>query len=275
MVTALSLREFRSYDGTYVEPRLAGSTTGFTAFDNTQLLLRLALRPADELLPRGRLRHAARHRRPARRAVPARQVPPPRAADRRRAACASASRTRPRRQDAEAARGGAGDPVLPQQRHDRAHLAVAWSRRRRASASSGRSPGSTYPLGRDRTRPGVGGLLSRHDVRRRRAQVPAPRRHARVLAARVRGFRSAGRQPDIFYFGGNRSCAATRTCPSSGNQGFFANVELRFPIIDVMKTPHRASWARCAARSTPASAAPSSRGRARPRSAPATRASPT
>ena len=60
-------------------------------FDNTQLLLRLALRPADELLPRGRLRHPALHRRRLVIApVPARQVPPARAVG--RASCSMRER---------------------------------------------------------------------------------------------------------------------------------------------------------------------------------------
>jgi hypothetical protein len=58
-----------------------------------------------------------------------------------------------------------------------------------------------------------------------------------VLAARARGFYSTGDNPALFYFGGNMELRGYPYLSFSGNQGFFANLELRLPLIDVMKTP--------------------------------------
>src|SRR6185295_14608222 len=58
-----------------------------------------------------------------------------------------------------------------------------------------------------------------------------------VFATRVRGFLSSGRNPDYFYFGGNMELRGYPYLSIVGNQGFFANVELRLPLIDLMKTP--------------------------------------
>ena len=58
-----------------------------------------------------------------------------------------------------------------------------------------------------------------------------------LLAARVRGFRSTGDTPDYFYFGGNHELRGYQYLSFAGNEGFFANLEFRFPVIDVMKTP--------------------------------------
>jgi len=58
-----------------------------------------------------------------------------------------------------------------------------------------------------------------------------------ILATRFRGFYSWGDAPQIFYFGGNMELRGFDYYSISGNQGFFANAELRLPIVDVMKTP--------------------------------------
>jgi Tol biopolymer transport system component len=58
-----------------------------------------------------------------------------------------------------------------------------------------------------------------------------------VFAARVKGFHSSGDQPDVFYFGGNMELRGYPYLSFAGNQGFFANLEFRFPVIDIMKTP--------------------------------------
>jgi WD40-like Beta Propeller Repeat len=58
-----------------------------------------------------------------------------------------------------------------------------------------------------------------------------------VLAGRARAFKSFGNNPGIFYFGGNMELRGYPYLSFSGSQGFFANTELRFPIIDVAKTP--------------------------------------
>ena len=46
-----------------------------------------------------------------------------------------------------------------------------------------------------------------------------------------------GDNPGIFYFGGNSELRGYRYQSQNGNEGFFANVELRVPLIDVMATP--------------------------------------
>jgi hypothetical protein len=58
-----------------------------------------------------------------------------------------------------------------------------------------------------------------------------------VFALRARGFRSTGDNPDIFFFGGNQELRGFPYLSFSGNEGFFANAELRIPLIDVAKTP--------------------------------------
>jgi hypothetical protein len=84
--------------------------------------------------------------------------------------------------------------------------------------------------------PGLGNALARRtvegDVRKyiRLGQ-------SAVFATRVRGFLSSGENPDYFYFGGNMELRGYPYLSLVGNKGFFANVELRLPIIDLMKTP--------------------------------------
>jgi hypothetical protein len=95
--------------------------------------------------------------------------------------------------------------------------------------------GHTFSIGLQ-TAPGVGGLLSRHTV-----DVDA-RKYFRigqgtVFAVRGRGFKSGGQNPDIFYFGGNMELRGFPYRSLVGHEGFFANAEFRFPLIDVMKTP--------------------------------------
>jgi Tol biopolymer transport system component len=58
-----------------------------------------------------------------------------------------------------------------------------------------------------------------------------------VLAARFRGFWSGGENPQIFYFGGNQELRGYPYLSFSGNQGFFANLELRLPLVHLMATP--------------------------------------
>jgi len=95
--------------------------------------------------------------------------------------------------------------------------------------------GHTYSIG-VQFAPGINGFLSREtfegDVRKyfRLGQ-------GTVFATRFRGFYSTGDNPDIFYFGGDMELRGYPYLSLSGNQGFHANVELRLPLIDLMKTP--------------------------------------
>jgi hypothetical protein len=58
-----------------------------------------------------------------------------------------------------------------------------------------------------------------------------------VLAGRAKGFYSSGTNPALFFFGGNMELRGYPYLSFVGNQGFFADGELRFPIIDVARTP--------------------------------------
>ena len=58
-----------------------------------------------------------------------------------------------------------------------------------------------------------------------------------VLALRLRGFKSWGEAPDYFFFGGNSEMRGYGYLQFVGNEGFFANAELRFPLIEAMLTP--------------------------------------
>jgi outer membrane protein assembly factor BamA len=58
-----------------------------------------------------------------------------------------------------------------------------------------------------------------------------------VLALRARGFKSWGEFPGYFYFGGNSEMRGYEYLEFLGNKGFFANAELRFPLIEAALTP--------------------------------------
>jgi hypothetical protein len=58
-----------------------------------------------------------------------------------------------------------------------------------------------------------------------------------VLALRGRGFKSWGEAPDFFYYGGNSEMRGYEYLEFLGHRGFFANAELRFPLIEAMLTP--------------------------------------
>ena len=58
-----------------------------------------------------------------------------------------------------------------------------------------------------------------------------------VLAFRVRGFKSWGDYPGYLYFGGNSELRGYDYLQFLGNKAFFANAELRFPLIEAALTP--------------------------------------
>jgi outer membrane protein assembly factor BamA len=58
-----------------------------------------------------------------------------------------------------------------------------------------------------------------------------------LLALRARGFKSMGDNPDFTYFGGNSELRGYEYLQFTGQNAFFANAELRFPLIDAMATP--------------------------------------
>jgi hypothetical protein len=57
------------------------------------------------------------------------------------------------------------------------------------------------------------------------------------LAIRLFGGASEGNLPRIFYFGGLDTVRGVPFRSISGDRGFFANFEYRFPLIDVLATP--------------------------------------
>ncbi len=58
-----------------------------------------------------------------------------------------------------------------------------------------------------------------------------------LLALRARGFMSTGTNPDYTYFGGNSEMRGYDYLSFIGQNAFFGNAELRFPLIDAMATP--------------------------------------
>ena len=58
-----------------------------------------------------------------------------------------------------------------------------------------------------------------------------------LLALRARGFKSTGTSPDYTYFGGNAELRGYDYLSFIGQNAFFTNAELRFPLIDAMATP--------------------------------------
>ena len=76
-----------------------------------------------------------------------------------------------------------------------------------------------------------------------------------LLALRARGFKSCGSNPDYTYFGGNCELRGYDYLSFIGQNAFFVNAELRFPLIDAMATPIGVLGG-IRARSSPASAAP-------------------
>ena len=58
-----------------------------------------------------------------------------------------------------------------------------------------------------------------------------------LLALRARGFKSWGDNPDYTYFGGNSELRGYEYLQFVGQNAFFTNAEVRFPLIDAMATP--------------------------------------
>jgi hypothetical protein len=58
-----------------------------------------------------------------------------------------------------------------------------------------------------------------------------------LLAMRARGFKSWGDEPDFSYFGGNADLRGYEYLEFIGNNTFYGNVELRFPLVEAMLTP--------------------------------------
>jgi hypothetical protein len=84
--------------------------------------------------------------------------------------------------------------------------------------------------------PKIGSLLSRQTFdgdARKYFRIGA----TGLLAMRIRGFKSIGENPDFTYFGGNSELRGYDYLSFIGQNAFFTNAELRFPLIDAMATP--------------------------------------
>lgn len=114
-------------------------------------------------------------------------------------------------------------------------LTVALTRETTVFREYGPLAGHTFRLGYT-VAPKIGDTLSRQtfdgDVRYYQRIATNG-----VAAFRFRGFHSDGNVPDYFFYGGNSELRGYDYLEFVGNKGFFANAELRFPLIEAMLTP--------------------------------------
>ena len=105
------------------------------------------------------------------------------------------------------------------------------------SRSSARSRGQTSSLAAE-IAPSLGGSLGRQTLRADVAELLPPGLDLDALRpARLRVLFDRRQPARSRTSAGTRSCGATPTCRFSGNQAFFANVELRLPLINLAATP--------------------------------------
>ena len=75
------------------------------------------------------------------------------------------------------------------------------------------------------------------DVRRRPAVLPAARRSAACWRCAGAAYKSWGDAANFNYFGGNADLRGYEYLQFIGNNTFYANAELRFPLVEAMLTP--------------------------------------
>ena len=95
--------------------------------------------------------------------------------------------------------------------------------------------GSTYRVNYGFA-PAIGSLLSKQTIE------GEARKYVRLgttglLAMRYRGFKSWGTNPDFTYFGGNADLHGYDYLSLLGQKAFYANAQLRFPLVEAMLTP--------------------------------------
>ena len=103
-------------------------------------------------------------------------------------------------------------------------------------ASFGPLAGSTFSIGAEFAPPS-GSLLGRTTFDADLRKYLRLGSTTSLLAVRLKGFRSTGENPTYIYFGGNNDLRGFPYNSFSGNEGFHANLELRFPLIHLMATP--------------------------------------
>ena len=239
LVTVLSVREFRSYDGHVHQPVAAPPVRGQRASTTRSSSTPRPTSCSRASPARARFATQRVHGRPPhRRSIPLDKF-------RRLEVSAGVYDIREQFENAgrasrsqQAAAAAQGQSVLPEQRHLSCPSRCPWSRRRPASASSVPCPAAPTSLSVEYA-PAIGGLLSPHDRRRRRsASTSAWARLRRCFAGALSA--ASGRPattPPSSISAGNMELRGYPYLSFSGNQGFFANVELRFPIINLMATP--------------------------------------
>ena len=234
-----SVSQYRTIAGSYLEP-VAPDAVRHPGLPADDVLLRqrrlLRPQPGPDAVPRSRQldRHPHADRRHDLRAVSDQPLHARRDVG-RRGALQRAVRRSDRRGDLAQLPGAVLRRGGPAPGHVRAARRSRSSTRTRCSASSVRSPAARcgWP-----TTP------------RRRSATPLSyqtldldaRKYLRIgtsglFAMRFKGFRSFGKTPDFFYFGGNSELRGYDYLSFVGQQGFFANAELRFPLIEAMLTP--------------------------------------
>jgi len=114
-------------------------------------------------------------------------------------------------------------------------LGIAYIRETTVFREYGPLSGNTLRVGYEFA-PKMSGFISRQTV-----DVDA-RKYIRlatngVLAFRFRGLKSWGDFPSYLYFGGNSEMRGYEYLEFIGNKSFFANAELRFPLIEAALTP--------------------------------------
>ena len=117
-----------------------------------------------------------------------------------------------------------------------APLSVGYTRETTRFREFGPLSGSTVNLSFELA-PKIGSFISRKTVEfdgRKYLRVGGT---SMLLATRVRAFASSGDQPRLFGFGGNMEMRGYNYLSFVGTKGFFANAELRLPLIEAMLTP--------------------------------------
>ncbi len=109
------------------------------------------------------------------------------------------------------------------------------SRRRRSSASSDRSPAARC-ASTTRTRRRSAARSRARPSTSTRASTSGSAAAACSRCARE-GFKSWGTNPGFLYFGGNSEMRGYDYLSFVGQDAFYLNAELRFPLIDAMATP--------------------------------------
>ncbi len=116
-----------------------------------------------------------------------------------------------------------------------APLSLRWVEETTRFREFGPLSGHTLLLGFE-VAPAIGSLISRETM-----ELDA-RGYVRILgdsviAGRVRAFRSTGQNPAIFEFGGDMDLRGYPYLSFAGNEGFHVNLEFRAPLVHVMATP--------------------------------------